>query len=91
MILPHLERLTKRGWWTVGSQPAVDGTSSSDDVVGWGPKTGYVFQKGFVEFFASKNDVEELEAKIVSSGNGWVHYFASDDEVCATFNIKRMF
>jgi len=80
-ILPHLENLTKRGWWTVGSQPAVDGASSSDEVVGWGPIGGYVYQKGFVEFFADADDVERIERQIVTEGNGWVSFFAGDRQV----------
>ncbi|KAJ7632947.1 methylenetetrahydrofolate reductase-domain-containing protein [Roridomyces roridus] len=77
MILPHLERLTRRGWWTVGSQPAVDGASSSDEVVGWGPRAGYVFQKGFVEFFCKEEDVDAIERKALERGEGWVHWFAA--------------
>ncbi|KAF8964011.1 methylenetetrahydrofolate reduct [Flammula alnicola] len=68
MILSHLEQLTNRGWWTVGSQPAVNGASSTDEVVGWGPRAGYVFQKCFVEFFCEEKDLEALEQKISSTG-----------------------
>ncbi|PPQ77523.1 hypothetical protein CVT25_011320 [Psilocybe cyanescens] len=78
MIFSHLENLTRRAWWTVGSQPAVDGANSSDDVVGWGPNSGYVFQKCFVEFFCGATDVEAIERKIEEKGNGWVHYFAGN-------------
>ncbi len=81
MILPHLENLTKRGWWTVGSQPAVDGMSSIDPIVGWGPRSGYVFQKCFVEFFCEKMDLELFEEKVLSKGNNWVHYFACNHKV----------
>lgn len=80
-ILNYLESLTRRGWWTVFSQPAVDGASSSDEVFGWGPAGGYVFQKGFVEFFAERADVERLEKKINSKGDGWVDFFAANEEV----------
>ncbi|KAF9469309.1 methylenetetrahydrofolate reductase-domain-containing protein [Collybia nuda] len=80
MILTHLERLTKRGWWTVGSQPAVDAVSSSDKVVGWGPRAGYVFQKGFVEFFCEEADVNAIERRVEQRGNGWVHWFAGDNK-----------
>lgn len=79
-ILAHLERLTKRGLWTVGSQPVVDAAPSTDPVVGWGPRGGYVFQKGFVEFFAEEEDVEQVE-KLVLESNGWVDYMAADVEV----------
>ena len=77
-ILIHLEKLTLRGWWTVGSQPAIDGASSADEVVGWGPRGGYVFQKAFVEFFATKEDIKKIETKVKEEGNGWVDFFAGN-------------
>ena len=82
VILPQLEKLTKRGWWTVGSQPAVDGAKSADPVFGWGPQIGYVYQKAFVEFFALEADVERIISKVESQGKGWVDYFAVNLEVC---------
>lgn len=81
LILPHLEKLTRRGWWTVGSQPAIDGANSSDPVVGWGPKAGYVFQKSFVEFFCEEADVERLERAALLKGDGMVHWFAGTHRV----------
>ena len=81
MILSHLEKLTRRTWWTVGSQPAVDSASSSDEVMGWGPRAGYVFQKGFVEFFCEESDVTMIEKMIGEKGNGLVHYFAGNFKV----------
>ncbi|EGN95593.1 hypothetical protein SERLA73DRAFT_95124 [Serpula lacrymans var. lacrymans S7.3] len=77
-ILSHLERLTQRGWWTVGSQPAVDCGNSTDPVFGWGPRGGYVFQKSFVEFFADEEAVKEIVQKIEKEGQGVVHYFAGN-------------
>ena len=79
--MPHLQRLTKRGWWTVGSQPAVDGASSSDDVFGWGPRSGFVFQKGFVEFFCNEDDIDVIEEQIEKKGKGWMHWFAANSRV----------
>lgn len=81
VILPQLEKLTKRGWWTVGSQPAVDGANSTDPVFGWGPLGGYVYQKAFVEFFAPEKDVERIISETESRGKGWVDYFAVNLEV----------
>ncbi|TFK42391.1 methylenetetrahydrofolate reductase-domain-containing protein [Crucibulum laeve] len=89
MILPHLEKLTKKGWWTVGSQPAVDGASSSDPVVGWGPRSGYVFQKGFVEFFCPKEDLNAIERRVEEKGNGWVHWFAGSDKGECRSNVPK--
>lgn len=64
------------------SQPAVDGIDSADEVFGWGPAGGYVFQKGFVEFFAEKKDVEALDERIRNDGCGWVDFFAANAQVC---------
>ncbi|KAG6820650.1 hypothetical protein H0H93_013849 [Arthromyces matolae] len=88
LILKHLEKLTKRGWWTVGSQPAVDSASSSDIVFGWGPRSGYVFQKGFVEFFCTEEDVDEIERRVEEKGKGWVHWFAGDVKVHLTMDCE---
>ncbi|TFY82555.1 hypothetical protein EWM64_g1450 [Hericium alpestre] len=77
-ILPHLKRLARLGWWSVGSQPAVDGESSEDPVIGWGPAGGYVYQKPFVEFFVSQEEVERIEKKIEEKGDGWVDYLAGN-------------
>ncbi|KAK7057395.1 methylenetetrahydrofolate reductase [Favolaschia claudopus] len=89
MILPHLDRLTRRGWWTVGSQPAIDGASSSDEVVGWGPRSGYVFQKGFVEFFCDQVDVDVIERRVQEHGKGWVHWFAGNKNGDCRSNVPE--
>ncbi|KAM0753743.1 methylenetetrahydrofolate reduct [Meredithblackwellia eburnea MCA 4105] len=52
-----------RHWWTVGSQPAVDGAASGDEVFGFGPKGGYVFQKSFVELFLAEDELDEFERR----------------------------
>jgi methylenetetrahydrofolate reductase (NADPH) len=70
-----------RGWWTVGSQPAVDGARSTDEVFGWGPRSGYVFQKGFVEFFCERKDVEAIAQRVERRGKGWINWFAGDNNV----------
>ena len=44
-IQKNLIGLNRSERWTVGSQPAVDGVESGDEVFGWGPKGGYIFQK----------------------------------------------
>lgn len=64
-IAPQLSKLTeKNGWWTVGSQPAVDGVRSDDVTYGFGPKGGYIYQKSFVEFWATSEDVRKLSKRI---------------------------
>lgn len=52
LITAELTQLTlQKGYWTIASQPAVDGLSSTHPIHGWGPPGGFVFQKAFVEFF----------------------------------------
>jgi methylenetetrahydrofolate reductase (NADPH) len=53
-IQKHLIGLNQSGRWTVGSQPAVNGIESGDEVFGWGPKGGYIFQK--VQYFLNCAD-----------------------------------
>lgn len=56
-ISPFLAKLTSaKGWWTVASQPAVDGVPSTDATYGFGPKGGYIYQKAFVEFWAQSTE-----------------------------------
>ena len=58
-IEPWLVRMVEKGWWSVASQPAVDGARSDDRVFGWGPPGGFVFQKPFVEFWIPGADWRE--------------------------------
>lgn len=67
-IRTELGRLIdERGWWSVASQPAVDGVPSADPVFGWGPKGGFVFQKAFVEFFIPAADWRDVLRPILTS------------------------
>ncbi|KAG8998677.1 hypothetical protein FRB93_013456 [Tulasnella sp. JGI-2019a] len=79
LILPHLLEMTKRGWFTVGSQPAVDGAPSTDRIFGWGPAGGYVFQKAFVEFFCDAETLQSLRQRVDSQGaDSWLTWFATN-------------
>lgn len=89
MIFPHLERLTSKGWWTIGSQPAINGALSTDEVVGWGPRGGYVYQKCFVEFFVEQKDVERIAKKVETEGAGWISYFAGNAKVDVIAELMR--
>lgn len=65
----------------MGSQPAVDAVSSDDDLVGWGPKGGYIFQKAFVEFFADQDVVTWLQDRVLLRGCGLISFLAGNLEV----------
>jgi methylenetetrahydrofolate reductase (NADPH) len=67
-IRDQLVKLNERGWWTLASQPAVNGLRSDDETFGWGPVNGFVFQKAFVEFFIPAADWGALEKKLRRPG-----------------------
>ena len=78
VIRPELLGLiSKQKYWTLASQPAVDGAPSSHPIFGWGPPSeGFVFQKAFVEFFCSRDEWENsLKQRLKSYGTevlGWM-------------------
>ncbi|KAF2448447.1 methylenetetrahydrofolate reductase 2 [Karstenula rhodostoma CBS 690.94] len=75
-IAKELLALNAKGWWTVASQPAVNGLKSTDPVFGWGPKNGLVFQKPFVEFFLPAADWAKLQPRLQTHDQ--ITYFASN-------------
>ncbi|GAA98329.1 uncharacterized protein L969DRAFT_46608 [Mixia osmundae IAM 14324] len=78
-IIEQLIQLnTTKHWWTVGSQPCVDGIPSQDQTYGFGPKGGYIYQKAFVEFFARESDVDSIANRIAALGTKKMTYYASN-------------
>lgn len=59
-IAGQLARINGLGFLTINSQPAVNGARSNDKTFGWGPSNGYVYQKAYLEFFASPELLEAL-------------------------------
>lgn len=64
----------------------MDALSSSDPIVGWGPRGGYVFQKAFVECFCAEGCVRWLEEKVKETekkhgGRGLVTFYAANNKV----------
>jgi methylenetetrahydrofolate reductase (NADPH) len=60
VIAENLARLNGLGFLTINSQPAVNGVRSDDKTFGWGPSNGYVYQKAYLEFFASPDLLDTL-------------------------------
>ena len=78
-IREQLLKLNRKGWWTVASQPAVNGVRSDDKVFGWGPRGGFVFQKAFVELFLPSADWQTLRSKVTSEPyKSKVSFYASN-------------
>jgi methylenetetrahydrofolate reductase (NADPH) len=64
VIQKELVGLNTKGWWTVASQPAVNGARSEDARFGWGPKGGFIFQKAFVELFVPEREWAILKERL---------------------------
>ena len=60
LIDAKLVALNEKGVFTVNSQPAVNAVDSADPAVGWGGPGGYIYQKGYLEFFASPEAVARI-------------------------------
>jgi len=63
-ILKDLVALNKSGYLTINSQPKVNGLPSEDPNFGWGARGGRVFQKAYLEFFTSKDNLNRLIKKL---------------------------
>ena len=60
LIADKLAEVNRKGVITVNSQPSVNCAPSNDHRVGWGPNGGFVFQKAYLEFFTSEENVIAL-------------------------------
>lgn len=60
VIKEKLVTINRVGFLTINSQPAVNGAPSTDKRFGWGPRGGYVYQKAYVEFFTSPENVQKI-------------------------------
>lgn len=91
LIQEALFELNERGWFSLASQPAVDGCKSSDKIFGWGPKNGRIYQKAFVEIFISKNDWDnKLKPKLSKQiDKNIITYYIGDSKSNISSNLTN--
>lgn len=79
-IRDQILKLISRGWWTLASQPAVNGVRSDHPIFGWGPPgEGFVFQKAFVEFFCPSKDYQNILKPLLKHyGHDEMAWFATN-------------
>jgi methylenetetrahydrofolate reductase (NADPH) len=93
-----LELIEGCGYWTLASQPAVNGVNSDHPLFGWGPPgEGFVFQKAFVEFFVARSSWEaDLKPQLQRYSEekiSWLKTDANDDFECSissAANVDKM-
>jgi len=79
VIKKELSALIEKDYWTLASQPAVDGVRSDHPVFGWGPKgEGFVFQKAFVEFFCPRDAWPAVKQKLIDASEEDFSWMAVD-------------
>ncbi|KNC82214.1 methylenetetrahydrofolate reductase (NADPH) [Sphaeroforma arctica JP610] len=80
--------LNQNHLFTINSQPRVNGVPSTDASFGWGPEGGYVYQKAYLEFFATKDIVDKL-FEAVKTMPSFTLYAASKKSKSIMTNAKR--
>merc|ERR1739838_1074105 len=71
-IKEKLVQLNKKGILTINSQPNANAVPSEDNILGWGDKNGFVFQKAYLEFFVSRKYQRRLIETLANYP--WVNY-----------------
>jgi methylenetetrahydrofolate reductase (NADPH) len=62
-IVEQIVKINRNGYLTINSQPQINGAASDAPDVGWGGPGGLVYQKAYVEFFTSREKLEQLRQK----------------------------
>lgn len=63
-IQKNLAAINRKGYLTINSQPAVNGAKSTDELYGWGPANGYVYQKAYLEIFVHPDLLKAFIARV---------------------------
>ena len=58
VISSALAAFNRAGFLTINSQPAVNGEKSTHPIFGWGGPDGRVYQKAYIEFFTSPENLK---------------------------------
>jgi methylenetetrahydrofolate reductase (NADPH) len=62
-IVEQIVKINRNGYLTINSQPQINGAASDAPDVGWGGPGGLVYQKAYIEFFTSREKLEQLRQK----------------------------
>lgn len=94
LISDTILKMNTQGYWTISSQPSVDGFRSDHPFVGFGPQGGYIYQKSFIEFFLNSDQLDLLIKAIDlenSKGEvGMLKYYAgkrNEDGIRSNVNV----
>lgn len=77
-IQEELIELNQRGYLSLASQPATNGSPSTDNIFGWGPANGLIYQKAFVEIFVHKDEWKNVLKPKIEASDGEFSYYLGD-------------
>lgn len=96
-ISEKLTKLNARGFLTINSQPKINGVKSEDPVHGWGNSGGRIYQKAYLEFFTSKNNLDAIMTKLpqnpsitlqaVNNNDEYLHNFEKNHVTAVTWGV----
>lgn len=75
-IQEQLLAMIEKGYFTINSQPCVNGLPSEDPKFGWGGKHGKVYQKAYIECFLSPQQLKHIIQQCQTSST--IDYLAVD-------------
>jgi len=87
LIQKRLVEYNRKGILTINSQPAVNGKASSDPIFGWGVGNGYVYQKAYLEFFTSEQNIPALREVLKQYPNVNYHFVNKSVRIIKTNDI----
>lgn len=89
LIQEELFEINKKGYFSLASQPAVDGVPSCDKIFGWGPRNGFVYQKAFIEIFVPKKKWDDVILVNLKKyfDNMSITYYCGDNKGNVTSNL----
>ena len=83
-VCKSIAELNRKGYLSINSQPAVNGEKSDHPLFGWGGAGGRVYQKAYLEFFISPENLKKV-IKIVENKPNLVFYAVDcNGVVCST-------
>lgn len=75
-IQEKLVTINRAGFFTINSQPRVNGAPSDDPMFGWGGRGGHVYQKAYIECFASPENMKKIIER--AAKHKYIQYHAVD-------------
>jgi len=69
LVRQPIAALNRAGYLSINSQPAVNGERSDHQVFGWGGPGGRVYQKAYLEFFTSPDNLLHVAALVQTRPN----------------------